>query len=75
MKNNKISLGVVRKANQKMINNGKLNDPNFMDITNVTSREVGGNTCKLLEEKNLLPEHNINGMILINQRIFSKIYY
>ena len=75
MEKNKISLEVIRKANQIMINDSKVNNPNFMDITKIVFREIGGRTYKLLEQKNLLPEHNVNGMIIINGRIFEKTYY
>ena len=75
MEKNKISLEVIRKANQNMINDSKVNDPNFMDITKIVFREIGGRTYKLSEQKNLLPEHNVDGMIIINGRIFEKTYY
>ena len=75
MEKNKISLEVIRKANQNMINNSKVNDPNFMNITKIVFREIGGRTYKLSEQKNLLPEHNVDGMIIINGRIFEKTYY
>lgn len=75
MEKNKISLEVIRKANQNMINDSKVNDPNFMDITKIVFREIGGRTYKLSEQKNLLPKHNVDGMILINGRIFEKTYY
>jgi hypothetical protein len=75
MGKNKVSLETVRKANQNMINNSKVNDPNFMDITKIVFREIGGRTYKLSEQKNLLPEHNVNGMILIDGRFFEKYYY
>ena len=75
MEKNKISLEVIRKANQNMINDSKVNDPNFMNITKIVFREIGGRTYKLSEQKNLLPEHNVDGMIIINGRIFEKTYY
>ena len=75
MEKNKISLEVIRKANQIMINDSKVNNPNFMDITKIVFREIGGRTYKLSEQKNLLPEHNVDGMIIINGRIFEKTYY
>ena len=75
MEKNKISLEVIRKANQNMINNSKVNDPNFMNITKIVFREIGGRTDKLSEQKNLLPEHNVDRMIIINGRIFEKTYY
>ena len=75
MEKNKISLEVIRKANQNMINDSKVNDPNFMNITKIVFREIGGRTYKLSEQKNLLPEHNADGMIIINGRIFEKTYY
>lgn len=51
MEKNKISLEAIRKANQNMINDSKVNDPNFIDITKIVFREIGGRTYKLLEQK------------------------
>lgn len=60
--------------NKSIDNNIKINNSNFIDITDTVFREIGGSTYKLTEEKNLLPEHNVNGMILINRRFFNKTY-
>lgn len=70
-----MKIETVIKANQKGIDKAKLVNPNYMDITKIVFREVGGQTYKLYEQKGLLPEHNINGMILIEGRIFKKVYY
>ena len=64
----------IRKANQKGIDQAKLTNPNYLDITKIVFREVGGHSYTLREEKNLLPQHNINGMFIIEGRIFSKEY-
>ena len=69
-----MTIETIRKANQKSIDQGKLNNPNYLNITKIVFREVGGQSYKLIEERNLQPEHNINGMFIIEGRIFSKVY-
>jgi hypothetical protein len=70
----KVSLENIKKVNQKMINEGKIKDPNYMDITKIVFSEVGGITYKLEEQKNLPPEFNINGMLIIDGRVFTRVW-